>query len=175
MKQTELLGDDPLELWMPVIGYEGDYEVSDGGNLASLKHGGRRLLSTNSRIEVYPSVGLSLNGKPTTFLIHRLVALSFVENLEGKPDINHIDGNPENNRAENLEWCTPAENSAHAVRIGLIDTKGEKCCASKLTEKDVLKIRKMSATIGQQQIAKSMNIAQSNVNKILQRQSWKHI
>jgi hypothetical protein len=75
---------------------------------------------------------LNTNGYPTVrkhrrVTIHRLVATAFIPNPENKPQINHIDGNKLNNRVENLEWCTCAENIRHAVITGLMKTKKVHC------------------------------------------------
>ena len=71
-------------------------------------------------------VGLYKNKKGKTFLVHRLIALTYIPNPENKPDINHIDGNPLNNNVPNLEWCTKTENMKHARETGLWDLYTEK-------------------------------------------------
>lgn len=60
------------------------------------------------------------NGDPHYRLLHRVIAQAFVENNEGKPEVNHIDGNKSNNRADNLEWVTREENLRHAYETGLM-------------------------------------------------------
>lgn len=113
-----------------------------------------------------------VNFGPGPQLIHRLVATYFVENPDNKPDINHIDGNKLNNRADNLEWVTNAENRAHAVRNGLQAT-GEKL--SKLSREDVVKIRDLAATgMTQKRIADRYSISQQSVSKIVRRSRWIH-
>lgn len=119
------------EEWRDIPGYEGLYQVSNFGRVKKLDtyladKNGRRChrkgcvlkpniwkqktrLSTN-RV----AVDLYKNGKRKTFRIHRLVALAFIPNPENKPDINHRDGNGENNRTDNLEWVTKNENMWHA-------------------------------------------------------------
>jgi len=67
----------------------------------------------------YIRVELWTNGKGKKYLLHRLLAQAFVPNPEGKPQINHIDGNKSNNVISNLEWCTQSENQLHAYRNGL--------------------------------------------------------
>ena len=67
-------------------------------------------------------VRCELNGK--NIRVHRLVGKAFVPNLENKPQINHIDGNKGNNHADNLEWCTNAENTQHAYDNGLYENRG---------------------------------------------------
>ena len=67
----------------------------------------------------YKRLSLSINGKHERWSVHRLVALLFIPNPEQKLQVNHIDGNKENNNVTNLEWCSASENCKHAFRTGL--------------------------------------------------------
>lgn len=68
----------------------------------------------------YPTYNLTIEGKKKAIKIHRLVAETFIPNLENKPIVNHKDGNTHNFQVDNLEWCTHKENSQHAAETGLI-------------------------------------------------------
>jgi hypothetical protein len=108
------------EVWKPVVGFEGLYEVSNLGRVKSLKRtttSGRELVQSLNR--GYKYVVLSKNGKQYNAKVHRLVAESYIPNPEGKKEVNHIDGNKANNAVENLEWATASENSRHAMQSGL--------------------------------------------------------
>lgn len=111
------------ELWLPVKGYEGYYEVSNLGNvrslgrLASNKKVYGQVLSKrdNEKRSGYQEVKLKVAGiKPVNRKVHRLVAESFILNPNDLPQVNHIDFNVKNNNVENLEWCTAKENSDHS-------------------------------------------------------------
>ena len=109
------------ERWKSVKGYENSYQISDKGNVRALnfkRTGQTKLLKANIHCGYY-CVNLYKNGKYKTFRVHRLMALSFIENPYNKPFINHKDGNKLNNNLDNLEWCTPKENSVHAINTGL--------------------------------------------------------
>ncbi len=67
----------------------------------------------------YARVGISRQGQTRKFMAHRLVAIAFVPNPEGKPEVNHINGNKLDNRVCNLEWVTSSENVMHSIRTGL--------------------------------------------------------
>lgn len=76
----------------------------------------------SSRNRNYAYVSYSENGKQKHFSVHRLVGKAFIPNPENKPEINHIDSNPRNNKVSNLEWVTRRENVVHAYENGLIPT-----------------------------------------------------
>lgn len=114
------------EIWKPVVGYEGLYEVSNTGKVRSLERitsVGRRGIGKELRQYILPcgylDVSLSNEGKIRHKRVHRLVADAFCENPDGKDEVNHKDGNKQNNAACNLEWCTKSENMIHAYQKGL--------------------------------------------------------
>ena len=121
-----------MEIWKSIKGYEGLYEVSNTGRVKSCervciyKDGRKRLyfgqiLKLHKRKEGYLQVGLRDESKLLKqYLVHRLVAEAFLENPLNKPEVNHIDCNKQNNNVNNLEWCTPKENSIHASKNGLM-------------------------------------------------------
>ena len=80
----------------------------------------KEYISTGSLIKVgYRIVTLSKKGTHHKKYIHRLVAEAFISNPYNKKYVNHIDGNKQNNRIDNLEWCTASENNLHAFKTGL--------------------------------------------------------
>lgn len=114
------------EEWRDIAGYEGLYQVSNLGNVKSLiRWKGTHYLPTEKILKKsktttgYWKVELTKDKIRKSLKVHRLVAIAFIENPEGKPHINHKDGNPLNNEVGNLEWCTQKENAEHAIRTGL--------------------------------------------------------
>lgn len=93
-----------VETFLSVPGYDGLYEVSNLGNVKSLRSG--RLMKRSLSSIGYEMTTLTKDGKQKTYLIHRLVALAFIPNPENLEEINHKDEVKTNNRVENLEWCT---------------------------------------------------------------------
>ena len=110
--------------WKMIEGYETLYEVSDEGQIKSLKWNRQtkkslrpKILKTND-IDGYKQVSLVAgDGRITKHFVHRLVAQAFIPNPEAKPEVNHIDGNPSNNKLDNLEWVTHSENRQHSVQV----------------------------------------------------------
>lgn len=116
------------EIWKDIKGYEGLYQVSNMGRIKSYRilykydnyeryYGGKILKPIKlPKTEKYAhyAVNLSKDKKHKTTVIHRIVAENFIPNPENKPHVNHIDFDTSNNSVENLEWCTPKENSYHS-------------------------------------------------------------
>lgn len=109
------------EIWKPIKGYEGMYEISNKGNVKSIDRiiedciGRKKLykgkiLKKEKSIHGYYQVPLYKNGKAKLFSVHRLVAYAFIENPKNLPFVNHIDFERTNNNVDNLEWVTPKEN-----------------------------------------------------------------
>lgn len=112
------------EIWKDVVGYEGIYKVSNLGHVLSLNYYGRGYsaqMKGTHHYSGYINVTLTKNGKSKIWLIHVLVAKAFIQNQDGKPFVNHIDGVKSNNNVSNLEWVTAKENMAHAISTGLRD------------------------------------------------------
>lgn len=101
----------------------GLFEVNELGEVYRVKNG-EKVLATQTKTggeHNYRVVTAFKDGKQKCFYVHRLVAEAFIPNPENLPEISHIDGNPGNNRVENLQWCTRQQNKQHAYRTGLIN------------------------------------------------------
>ncbi|MDS7057157.1 NUMOD4 motif-containing HNH endonuclease [Klebsiella pneumoniae] len=146
--------------WKDVVGYEGIYEVSNNG-LVRTKEGKttyskrwntyrvweQRVLTQKIDKENSCRVNLWKDGKPRTFLVHRLVADAFIPKVEGKGFINHKDGSRLNNDVSNLEWCDHNENNNHAFDNKLITTAHEIKLINKETNEEFVFRSKSKASL----------------------------
>jgi hypothetical protein len=117
------------------------------------------------------------NGSYRTLAVHRAVALAFVPPVAGKNCVNHKDSNRLNNRAENLEWVTRAENYQHGVIYGNVDiyrTRGEKHGMAKLTRIKVINIRHCQTAITSKDLGALYGVSGSTVRSIWRRETWRN-
>lgn len=108
------IGEEMKEIWQPIKGYEGLYEISNLGRVKALpkivrfRYYEEKILKSKIN-KTQEMVGLKVNQVYTSFCVARLVALAFVQNRENKPFVLHKDGNTFNNKASNLKWATMQE------------------------------------------------------------------
>lgn len=174
------------EIWKDVQGYKGQYQVSNLGRVKSLKRkleNGRtvseKILNSSSKKKTQDGyLMVALAGR--TFRVNRLVATAFIPNPDNKPVVNHIDGNKENNKADNLEWATISENMLHAYRCGLKTAMiGEENRNAKLTRDQVKAIRNeyvpYSQQYGSNALAKKYNVSNVTITNIVNYKTYKNV
>ena len=140
------------EEWKPVRNYEGLYEVSDMGRVKSLERTvwnsvrgfyrtvPERILKPIRDKYGYVVVNLHKDAKSKTYKIHRLVATAFCENPEGYTEVNHINEDKADCRAENLEWCSRSYNNTYNGRAKKAGKKvGKKLRGRKQAEETIKK------------------------------------
>lgn len=106
-----------MEEWRKIEGYD-NYEVSNYGKVRSLDYnrtGETRIMKPSYNTDMYLQVKLRKDRKYRNFQVHRLVAQSFLPNPDNLPQVNHKNENKEDNRVENLEWCTNQYNVDYSL------------------------------------------------------------
>lgn len=175
-----------MENWKPIREFNGEYEVSNLGNVRSvLKRIVKRDNSIYTRVSKqlrpanrkgYLLFGISYDFKLTTRLGHRLVAQEFLDNPLNKKEVNHKNGIKTDNRVENLEWVTRRENLDHAIKNNLVARNcGESNGNHKLTKEIVQKIRETykPKEFGLVKTARMFNTSKRNVLDIVKYKIWK--
>jgi hypothetical protein len=163
------------EEWCVIDGYFGDYQVSSLGRVKSLKRSTELIMTVSVNSAGYATVVLYIEGVQINNRVHILVAESFLGVRPDGYEVNHKDGDKLNNRADNLEYATPKENSQHAYRIGLCP-KGEERYGSKLTAKDVRDIKiLLQEGCTQMSIANDYDVCQKTISHIKNGKAWRHV
>ncbi|UGL60590.1 HNH endonuclease protein [Staphylococcus phage vB_SurM-PSU4] len=157
------------EVYYPLFEFYG-YYVNTNGNVYSAKTD--KILKQDTSKKGYRSVGLYNNiGRATRQRVHRIVASVFIINNHNLPQVNHKDGDKENNHASNLEWCTSQYNSKHAWDTGLNKPRrGEKSSVNKLSEKEVVEIYKSNKTT--KELSEIFNISPRTIRDIKRDKTW---
>lgn len=120
-----------IEIWKDIVEFDGKYQISNFGNVRNIKN-----INYNLKLEVSNCGYLRINIQRKHYSIHRLVAEAFIPNPNNLPQVNHIDGNKQNNHVDNLEWCTNSENQIHNYKVlnykpTMLGKKGSNHIASK--------------------------------------------
>lgn len=187
---------DAPEIWLPIPGYEGLYEVSNMGVIRSIAHqvvatykhktGVMKIRARVMRTRIhkkYLSISLTKDGVQKHTTVHQCVARAFVPNPLGLPEVDHKDTNKLNNRSDNLEWVTQEENMRRAMAAGLITPKkirpprkirrGEEIHCAKLREFQVREI--LMATGLNREIAARYGVTTPTIQQIRSGKKWKHV
>jgi hypothetical protein len=156
------------ESWLPVKNFENRYLISNYGNVKSLIYNKElKQFKINSG---YNRIALHKDKYIKNFLIHRLVAETFIPNPNNFSEINHKNGIKTDNYVLNLEWCTSSHNKFHAFKHGLRERLyGNKNGMCKLNEEEIEKIRNEYnlTNINQKDLAKKYKVTQAYISFLI--------
>jgi hypothetical protein len=158
-----------VEEWKKIVGFE-NYEVS---NLGRIRRFYIKFIKYRKPViqHGYHTITFSNNNKFNKFFVHRLVALSFIENPLNKKCVNHINGVKTDNRVNNLEWVTHSENEKHSYKI--LGKKSNGIVRRKIELKDIDVIKEMSLNkVTQRKIAEIYNVSQPTINLIINNKTY---
>lgn len=177
------------EIWKPVVGYEGKYEVSNLGRVRSIDRinvfeargkknhrflTGKILTPQFDGRGHYLHVQLSNGEKSRIELVHRLVAKAFIENPYNFPEVNHKDENKTNNMANNLEWCDHKYNNNYGSKV--YASRGENNGAAKLNAEIIRAIRNEFIPHDKEHgitgLAKKYGISVAHAHQIVFKKRW---
>lgn len=169
-----------MEYFKEIVDFEKLYAISNLGNVKPLE---RRVEHPITGIQIvkerilkpdlrrgYQYISLCKNGIVKGFLIHRLVAVHFIDFIEEKNEVNHKNGIKTDNRVENLEWVNSSENQIHAVKNGL-QASGSDHKNSKLNQNQVIEIRNSNESYSF--LSKKYNVSKSCICSIKKNKTYK--
>jgi hypothetical protein len=173
----------PKDAWIKSALKAGYLIVERDGTIwrrTSASADGKRLSSEIRmvKVQIHKPTGrvyfnLTWLGFTKSVLVNRVVAWAFLPNPENLPQVNHIDGDKENNAVANLEWSSASDNEKHAHRTGLKSGRGSANANAKLTADDVIAIRDSKADIAE--LMERFGVARSTILNVQARKTWAHI
>lgn len=177
-----------IEIWKPINGTT-QYFVSSFGRVKSIKKSGEIFLKPEVAKRGYMRITFSIDKVPQRILLHRLVAEYFCFNHKPELQVNHINNNPLDNRAVNLEWVTAKENVNKAIESGRWNpqkgnahwamrnpekrTRGERMGSAKIKDKDIPCIKELVNSLPQWKVAKMYGVCQQQISRIVTGQERK--
>lgn len=179
MRERPIIFSAPTEDWRPIHDYEGRYEVSNTGFVRSLSayrptSGGVLTPWIQNRGYCYVTLR-SASGAKKSFAVHRLVLEAFVEPCPPGKQVAHNDGNPRNNRLENLRWATAKENIADRAAHGRT-ASGDDNGSAKLDRYVVKTIKKLKACgLSAYEVARLACVSPSTIDRIWSGETWRHV
>lgn len=161
------------EQWKQVEGSE--FVVSDHGNVIGRKPD--TLMTCYKNKKGYLKLNIWQHGRRKGVFLHRIVAQTFIPNPDNLPQVNHKDGNKENNQVSNLEWCDDSHNLAHAHASGLRTSSGNANGNSKLKDYMVKAIRESyKMGVPTKTMAKIYGVHQTTIQRAISgKRFWKHV
>lgn len=165
--------------WKPVKDFEDYYLINRNGEVFSIRS--KIIMKTRIGTDGYVFINLKVKGKNYTKKIHRLVALTLIENPFNLPQINHKDGNKTNNNVNNLEWVNAKQNCLHAINTNLRNSfKEENNIKCKLNRNTVIKIKEIlkekdNKKLSYKQIGDMFNISFRTIWDIHKKRTWRDV
>jgi len=160
---------------MKEIPFAKNYKVTRCGQVIGARLG--RPLKPTKIHNGYLRLGLKIDdGRYLSYLVHRLVAIVYIENPENKPEVNHKNGDKLDNRVENLEWVSRSENQKHAFATGLNSISGCRNPRNILTDSEVVEIyNSLLEGARSIDIAREKGVSKSAIDSIKYRKNWKYL
>ena len=149
-----------------------EYFITEDGKVF---RNGKQMKTSFQKKMGYEYKVMKINGIRTSVYIHRMIAETYIENVDKKPEVNHWDGNTKNNIISNLFWATSSENKIHKTRVLKRGVK-ENHNMVKLTQENVDWIRKNYISghkeYGMSAMGRKFNISPSTIHKIIHNKTW---